>query len=65
MEVNGQLHSPVAFPPRKEHLTLTEQEAVWAPEPVGREPNPEWSTLQPSHYTDYASQRLFFCEEWK
>jgi len=44
MEVNGQLHSPGAFPPRKEQ-TLTEQEALWAPDPVGREQDPRWSTL--------------------
>jgi hypothetical protein len=34
MEVSGQLHTPANLHPGKEPLTLTVQEAGWAPEPV-------------------------------
>jgi len=34
MDVNGQLHTLTALPPRKESLVPTGQEAGWAPEPV-------------------------------
>jgi hypothetical protein len=33
MEVSGQLHAPAAFPPGKEPLVPSGEEAGWAPEP--------------------------------
>jgi hypothetical protein len=67
MEVSGQLHAPVALPPRKEPLVPIEYEVGWSPEPVWtiwrrenslryRDSTSDPSVIKPiaSPYTDYA-----------
>jgi hypothetical protein len=54
MEVNGQLHDPVALPPGKEHSVPTELEASWAPEKNSQllpETKPRSSTSYPDSWS--------------